>query len=83
MRWSDCYNRDKSSVTLIIFSAPPELRDRYQGLWNNNLLDVFTDPFSLFVICLDELWLQANRVIKVVGDEFSEMEKASHPHKKW
>ena len=77
MRWSDCYNRDKASVTLIIFSAPPELRDRYQELWDKNLSDVLTDPFSLFVICLDELFLQANVVIRIVGDEFSGMERVS------
>ena len=82
MRWSDCYDWDKSSVTLIIFSAPPELRDRYQRLWNNNLLDVLTDPFGLFVVCLDELWLQANRVIRVVGDEFSRMERVTIPYGK-
>ena len=78
MRWSDCHDKDKASVILVIFSASPELRDRLQRLWMTDLSAVVVDPFSLFVICLDELWLQAMGILKIVGDEFSKMERVSH-----
>ena len=77
MRWSDCHDKDKASVILVIFSASPELRDRLQRLWMTDLSAVGVDPFSLFVICLDELWLQAMGILKIVGDEFSKMERVS------
>ena len=78
MRWSNCHDKDKAAVNLIIFSASPELRDRCQRLWNGDLSGVLVDPFSLFVVCLDELWLQALGIVKLVGDEFSKMERVSH-----
>ena len=77
MRWSDCYDKNESSVTLIIFSASPELRDRFQRLWGTELSGILRDPFCLFVICLDELWLQAQGIVKIVGDHFSKMERVS------
>ena len=77
MRWSDCHDKSKASVTLVIFSASPELRDRCQRLWNTELSGLLVDPFSLFVICLDELWLQSQGIVKIVGDEFSKMERVS------
>lgn len=77
MRWSNCHDNDKASVILVVFSASPELRDRCQRLWNTELSGVLIDPFSLFVICLDELWLQAQGIVKIVGDEFSRMERVS------
>ena len=78
MRWSNCHDRNKASVVLIVFSASPELRDRCQRLWNTELSGLIMDPFGLFVICLDELWLQAMGIVKIVGDEFSKMERVSH-----
>lgn len=77
MRWSNCHDKDRASVTLVVFSASPELRDRCQRLWHTELSGVLVDPFSLFVICLDELWRQALGVVKIVGDEFSRMERVS------
>ena len=77
MRWSNCHDKDKASVVLIIFSASPELRDRCQRLWDIEVSGVLVDPFSLFVICLDEFWLQAQGIVKAVGDEFSKMERVS------
>ena len=65
-------------MNLVVFSASPELRDRCQRLWDTELSGVLVDPFSLFVICFDELWLQALDVVKIVGDEFSKMERVSH-----
>ena len=77
MRWSNCHDKEEASVVLVIFSASPELRDRCQRLWDTQLSGVLVDPFSLFVICLDEFWLQAQGIVKVVGDEFSKMERVS------
>ena len=77
MRWSNCHNKDDASVVLVIFSASPELRDRCQRLWDTELSEVLVDPFSLFVICLDELWLQAQGIVKIVRNEFSKMERVS------
>ena len=78
MSWSDCHDKDKASVVLVIFSASPELRDRLRRLWESDLTGVIMDPFSLFVICMDELWLQAMGIVKIVGDLFSKMERVSH-----
>ncbi len=77
MRWNDCNDKNRVCVTLLIFSASPELRDRCQRLWDTELHGVLLDPFSLFVICLDELWLQAQGIVRIVGDEFSKMERVS------
>lgn len=77
MRWSNCHDNSRASVILVIFSASPEMRDRCQRLWNTELSGVLVDPFGLFVICLDELWLQSQGIVKVVGDEFSKMERVS------
>lgn len=77
MRWANCHDKDNASVNLVIFSASPELRDRCQRLWDTELYEVPVDPFSLFVICLDELWLQAQGIVKVVQDGFSKMERVS------
>ena len=81
MRWNDCHDKDKASVILVIFSASPELRDRFQRLWYNDLSGVLMDPFSLFVICLDELWLQALGIVTIVADEFGKLERVSQS--KW
>ena len=78
MSWSDCHDRDKASVVLVIFSASPELRDRLRRLWKSDLSTVIKDPFSLFVVCMDEFWLQAMGIVKIVGDLFSKMERVSH-----
>lgn len=80
MRWNDCHEGDKASVTLVVFSASPELRARCQGLWNNDLSGVLVDPFSLLVICMDELWLQAQGIVRDVSDIFGRMERVSQPN---
>lgn len=79
MRWSDPQDINSASVTLVIFSASIELRDRLQRLWDGDLSEVLVDPFSLFVICLDELWLQAQGIVSMVGAEFNRMERVSYP----
>ena len=78
MRWSHCHDSDKAFVNLVVFSASPELRERCRRLWDTDLFGVLVDPFSLFVICLDELWLQAQGIVKITGDVFSKMERVSH-----
>lgn len=75
MRWSHCSNKDRASVVLVIFSASWELIDRFHRLWDTDLSVVLEDPYSLFVICLDELWLQAQRIETSVGREFGIMER--------
>lgn len=75
MRWSHSHDKDNASVNLVIFSASPELRERCRRLWDADLSGVLMDPFSLFVICLDELWLQSQGIVKIAGDEFSKMER--------
>ncbi|KAI4256201.1 MAG: hypothetical protein L6R42_006354, partial [Xanthoria sp. 1 TBL-2021] len=77
MRWDNCDDKDKAAVSLVIFSASPEMRDRCQRLWQTDLSTVLVDPFSFFVICLDELWLQAQSVVRGVSDVFSQMERTA------
>ena len=83
MRWGNCNDRDKATVTLIIFSTSPELRDRCQRLWESDLSTVLVDPFSLFVICLNELWLQAQCIVRDVGGEFNKMERVGPVRAPW
>lgn len=77
MRWNKCNDKDQASVALILFSASPEMRDRFKRLWKTDLSKVPVDPFSLFVICLDELWLQAQGTVRAVSDVFNAMERVS------
>ena len=77
MSWKHRHDEDKACVTLVIFSAPPKLRDRFKRIWDVEPTKILEDPFSLLVICLDELWLQSQSIVKIVGDEFSRMERVS------
>ncbi|KAL8777237.1 MAG: hypothetical protein Q9213_007950 [Squamulea squamosa] len=77
MRWSNCNDNDLATVTLIFFSFSPELRDRCQRLWETDVSMVLADPFSLFVICLDELWLQAQSIVRNVGTVFNRLERTA------
>ncbi|KAL9027446.1 MAG: hypothetical protein Q9196_004031 [Gyalolechia fulgens] len=77
MRWDNCGDKDKATVALVIFSASPEMRERCQRLWETDLSAVLIDPFGLFVICLDELWVQAQGMVKAVGGVFNEMERTA------
>ncbi|KAL8919411.1 MAG: hypothetical protein Q9208_006789 [Pyrenodesmia sp. 3 TL-2023] len=77
MRWDNCDDRDKATVALVIFSASAEMRDRFQRLWGTDLSTILVDPFSLFVICLDELWLQAQSIVRAVGVVFNQMERTA------
>lgn len=77
MRWSGRHDKDRSSVAMVIFSASPELRDRCQRLQEVDRNQILEDPFSLFAICLDELWLQAQGTVYVIQRVFGEMERVS------
>lgn len=79
MRWDKCNDKAKAAVTLLIFSASPEMRNRFQRLWETDLSKVLIDPFALFIICLDELWLQAQEIVRALSGEFSKMERVSVP----
>ena len=77
MRWVDYHDWDKARVAIVIFSAPPRLKDRCKRIWTTEPANILTDPFSLFVICLDELWLQSQGIVRIIGDELSKMEDVS------
>ena len=77
MRWDNSNNKDTASVTLIFFSFSPQLRNRFQQLWETDMSMVLVDPFSLFVICFDELWLQAQQIVDKVAGVFCTMERVS------
>lgn len=77
MRWDNSDNKDTASVALILFSASDKLRNRCQRLWETDMSMVLVDPFSLFVICFDELWLQAQEIVDDVASVFGTMERVS------
>lgn len=85
LKWNDCDDRDMATATLIVFSASPELRARFERLcMNPDWTVALVDPFSLYVIVLDELWLQADGIMNKVAEVFSSMETVCthifHPH---
>lgn len=90
LKWNTCDNRDLATATLVVFSASPELRARFQRLiLNPEWIVALVDPFSLYVIVLDELWLQADGIMKKVAEVFNGMETVRnfispppHPHLK-
>ena len=77
MIWTDYEDKEKASVILILFSASPQLKNRCQRLWEGDLSQVLLDSFSLFVICLDELWLQAQDIVDTARQKFGDMELVS------
>lgn len=75
LKWNDCHDRNMATATLIVFSASPELRARFERLClNPDWTIALVDAFSLYVIVLDELWLQADGIMKKVADVFNGME---------
>ena len=76
LRWNECDDLKKAAVTLIVFSASPGLRARFERLRNSPEWEVaLIDPFSLYVIILDELWLQAESIANKVREVFGNMER--------
>lgn len=86
LKWNDCDDRNIATATLIVFSASPELCARFERLCLNPEWTVaLVDPFSLYVIVLDELWLQADGIMKKVAEVFNGIEtvrtyNSSHTH---
>ncbi|MCJ1470845.1 hypothetical protein MMC07_009492 [Pseudocyphellaria aurata] len=77
LRWKTCDNFQKAAVTLIVFSASPELRERLGRLHVNPDWEVtLVDPYSLYVIVLDEIWLQAESITNGVRQVFGFMERS-------
>lgn len=75
LKWNDCGDPNVVTATLIVFSASPELRARFESLClNSDWTVALVDAFSLYVIVLDELWLQADRITKKLGGVFNDME---------
>ncbi|KAG7001424.1 hypothetical protein G7Y79_00031g065390 [Physcia stellaris] len=74
LRWSNCQDKENASAVLVLFSATKKLRDRFQRAWNGDLAEILIDPFSLFAICLDELWMQSQDIVDIARKEFGEME---------
>lgn len=75
LKWTNCHDSTVTTVTLVVFSAPLKLRERFSRLWDPDLGHILTDPFSLFAICLDELWLQAQGIYDTVRRVFGDMER--------
>ena len=67
-------------MTLVIFSAPPLLKSRLQALFGTNLTHILQDPFALYIICIEELWRQAQGVYGRVRDIFGGIEKVCCHH---
>ena len=74
LRWTNCHDKEKASAVLVLFSATKKMRDRFQQAWSADLAEILVDPFSLFVICLDELWMQSQDIVDTARKEFGEME---------
>ncbi|MCJ1270366.1 hypothetical protein MMC22_010262 [Lobaria immixta] len=78
LRWIDFNDFKKAAVTLIVFSASPQLRKRFERLHSNSDWEVtLVDPFSLYIIVLDELWLQAESMMNRVSGVFGSMERTA------
>lgn len=75
LRWSSCNDKAKACVTLLVFSASPELIERCQRMWDQDPSSILIDPFSLFAVCSDELWHQAQGVVDSVLKVFGGMER--------
>lgn len=77
LRWTSCKDVAKACVTLIVFSAPFELIDRCQRLWDQNPESILVDPFSLFAICADEMFLQSQGVLSSLQSVFGGVERTA------
>ncbi|KIN06864.1 hypothetical protein OIDMADRAFT_68277, partial [Oidiodendron maius Zn] len=70
----------KTTVTLICFGAPLEIERRFKNLTLNLARDeVLQDPFILFYIIFDELYLQLDSIAWKLGEVFGNMETVAEP----
>jgi len=68
----------EATVTLICFGAPLEIERRFKVLALNLAWEkVLQDPFVLFYIIFDELYLQLDSVVWKLGKVFGGMEFVS------
>jgi hypothetical protein len=74
LRWTADSNSDVE-VTLICFEASSSLKHRFRNLQLpascKNALD---DPWSLFVVVLNELFIQMSETVYDVSEAFGEIE---------
>ena len=79
LQWDDRASRDTSNVTFVIFSPSLELDQRLQQIWQSGRQGpILEDPFSLYVIALDELWSQAENVLRTAQVVFGHVESVSY-----
>jgi len=65
-------------VTLICFEPPPNLESRFDQMATQAVLDqVLEDPYALFDIVLDELYLQMDGIAWDLSKVFGEIEWVS------
>ena len=77
LKWSNFRER-APSVTLICFGESKRLRKRLEGIkWNELGAQALKDPYSLFVIILDELFLQMDGLGWGLNSVLGEMERVS------
>ncbi|KFY83638.1 hypothetical protein V498_07911 [Pseudogymnoascus sp. VKM F-4517 (FW-2822)] len=67
---------NQSCVTLICFGASIQLQQRFERLASNSAWrDAVSDPYNLFVIILDELFLQMDGIVWNLSDTFRAIEE--------
>jgi hypothetical protein len=67
-----------SCTTLICFGASISLQQRFERLASNSTwTDAVCDPYNLFVIILDELFIQADGLVWNLSDVFRAIEEVS------
>jgi hypothetical protein len=65
-------------MTLICFGASIALQQRFERLASNSAwTEAINDPYNLFVIILDELFLQVDGIVWSLSDVFRSVEEVS------
>jgi hypothetical protein len=74
LRWRAKPNSN-TEVTLICFEAASDLKQRFRHLkLPESCENALNDPWSLFVVVLDELFLQMSRTVWDVSHVFGDIE---------
>jgi len=75
LRWTADLNSNVVEVTLICFEASSSLKHRFRNLQlPASCKNAIDDPWSLFVVVLDELFLQMSETVWDVSEAFGEIE---------
>jgi hypothetical protein len=81
LKWfplSSSYPSNHTCMTLICFGASISLQQRFERLASNSTWrDAVHDPYNLFVIILDELFIQADGLVWSLSDVFRAIEEVS------